>query len=214
MSIPKIVHQIWIGPKKRPDIWMDEVRSFCNKYDYEYVLWDDAKVSEFMLINQQHYEAEKTFNGKSDILRYEILYRQGGIYIDADMAVTNHEKLNTLITEFDKDAGFGFEIDNVLICGAVTLAIKGSEFIRKCIEEIPKRDMSKLAWQSVGPQLITDLWMKYKTVIPCKVYKSKVFYPIRWHGIQDIDLHKKLVMPPESVMFQYGYSTNNLETKI
>ena len=23
MNIPKIIHQIWIGPNKRPDIWMN-----------------------------------------------------------------------------------------------------------------------------------------------------------------------------------------------
>jgi mannosyltransferase OCH1-like enzyme len=214
MAIPKIVHQIWIGPKKRPDIWMDGVKEFCKTYGYEYVLWDDAKVSDFMLINKEQYDIEKTYNGKSDILRYEILYRNGGIYVDADMAITNHEKLNTLINNFDKDAGFGFEVDNILICGAVTLSVKNSDFIRKCIEEVPKRDLSKLAWQSVGPQLITDLWMKHKTTIPVTVYKSKVFYPIRWHGIQDINMHTKMVLPSETVMFQYGYSTNNLESKI
>ena len=86
--------------------------------------------------------------------------------------------------------------------------------MKACIDEIPKRDMTKLAWQSIGPQLITDLWMKHKTVIPIKVYKSRIFYPIRWHGITDINMHEKMQLPEESVMFQYGYSTNNLETKI
>jgi hypothetical protein len=86
--------------------------------------------------------------------------------------------------------------------------------MKLCIDEIPKRDMSRMAWQTVGPQLITDLWMKWKSVIPIMLFKSKVFYPIRWHGIQDVEMHKKMDMPPESVMFQYGYSTNNLESKI
>jgi len=209
-----IIHQIWIGPKKRPDIWMDGVKEFCAKYDYEYMLWDDEKVAGLTMTNRSFYEKEQTWNGKSDILRYEILYEHGGVYIDADMAVINAEKLHTLITEADKDCAFGFEINNELVCGAVTLAKKGSEFIKKCIEEVPKRDFNKLAWQSVGPQLITDLWMKWKSVIPVKIYKSNVFYPIRWHGIQDIEMHKKMDLPPECVMFQYGYSTNNLETKI
>lgn len=209
-----IVHQIWIGPKKRPDIWMNSVKEFCILHNHEYILWDDAKVAGLTMTNKSFYDRETTWNGKSDILRYEILYQYGGVYIDADSVITKPDKLHEILTNFNADAGFGYEIDNILVCGGVSIAVKESKFIGKCIEEIPKRDMSKLAWQSVGPQLITDLWMKYKTVIPCKVYKSKVFYPVRWHGIQDIDLHKKLVMPPESVMFQYGYSTNNLETKI
>jgi mannosyltransferase OCH1-like enzyme len=209
-----IIHQIWIGPKKRPDIWMNSVREFCKSKNHEYMLWDDEKVAGLTMANRSFYDRESTWNGKSDVLRYEILYQYGGVYIDADSFITNFDKLNNLLNEFSGDAGFGFEVDNILVCGGVSLAIKESKFMKLCIDEIPKRDFSKMAWQSVGPQLITDLWIKHKTTIPVTLYKSKVFYPIRWHGIQDIDMHKKMDLPPESVMFQYGYSTNNLESKI
>jgi len=212
--IPKIVHQIWIGPKKRPDIWMDGVKKFASDYGYEYVLWDDKKVSEMEMVNKSWYDKEPTYNGKSDILRYEILYQYGGIYIDADMAIVNANGLNIICENFNRDSGFGFEVDGKLICGAVTLAIKGSLFMQKCIEEVPKRNMKLMAWQSVGPALITELCAKHQTEIPLCYYKSTIFYPRRWHGIQDIHMHEKIELPPESVMFQYGYSTNNLESKI
>jgi mannosyltransferase OCH1-like enzyme len=212
--IPKLVHQIWIGPKKRPDIWMDSVRDFCEKCGYEYVLWDDKKVSEMDMVNKSWYDKEPTYNGKSDILRYEILYQNGGIYIDADSFIMRPFQLDSLIQQFNRDAGFGFEVDGRLVCGGVSLAIKGSLFMQKCIEELPKRDMSLMAWQSVGPALITELSARYHSEIPLCFYKSTVFYPRRWHGIQDIQMHEKIELPPESVMFQYGYSTNNLETKI
>jgi hypothetical protein len=213
-SMPKIIHQIWIGPKKRPDIWMDNVKNFALKYGYEYLLWDDKKVSELKMINRDWYEKEPTFNGKSDILRYEILYQNGGIYIDADMVILNSDKFNTLVNDFKTDAGIGFEIDGKLLCGAVTLAIKNSQFIKKCIDIVPFRDMTKMAWISVGPQLITDMAIKHQKEIPLTLYPSVIFYPVRWHGIQEVDLHTKTIVPPESVMFQYGYSTNNLESKI
>jgi hypothetical protein len=213
-NFPKKVHQIWIGPKKRPDIWMESVKKFCSEKGYEYIVWDDKKVSEMSMINRDWYNLETTYNGKSDILRYEILYQNGGLYIDADMVVLDNDKLQSLITEFNKDSGFGFELDNKLICGAVTLAQRYSKFMSKCIEEVPKRDFKMLAWQSIGPQLITEMAMKYQREIPLAIYKSTVFYPRRWHGIQDIRMHETYPVPPESVMFQYGYSTNNLESKI
>jgi mannosyltransferase OCH1-like enzyme len=214
MGIPKIVHQIWIGPKKRPDIWMDTVKSFCETQGFEYVLWDDKMVGELKMVNQSFYDKESTYNGKSDILRYEILYQYGGVYIDADSVILKPEQFNTLLTEFNKDAGFGFEINGKLVCGGVSIAIKESRLIKHCIDAIPGRDMTKLAWISVGPQLITDMVSKYQKEIPLMLYPSTVFYPVRWHGIQDVDLHTKTIVPPESVMFQYGYSTNNLESKI
>ena len=35
-----------------------------------------------------------------------------------------------------------------------------------------------------------------------------VFYPIRWHNIKDPWLHTKVSVPEESLLFQYGYTTN------
>jgi mannosyltransferase OCH1-like enzyme len=212
--IPKIIHQIWIGPKKRPDIWMDTFRKFCQEFGYEYVLWDDKRVNEMHMVNRSFYDSEQTYNGKSDILRYEILYQYGGTYVDADSVLLKGQQFHELLSSFESDAGFGFEIDGHLACGGVSLAKINSEFMKKCIEEIPQRNMKLLAWQSIGPQLITDLSFKFQDTIPITFYKSTIFYPRRWHGIQEIDLHTKVEIPAESLMFQYGYSTNNLESKI
>jgi mannosyltransferase OCH1-like enzyme len=165
------------------------------------------------MVNREWYDKEETYNGKSDILRYEILYQNGGIYIDADSFIVKFDQFDKLISDFDADAGFGFEVNNKLACGGVSLAKKDSKFMKLCIDEIPKRDFNLLAWQSIGPRLITEMLIRNKD-IPITLYKSTVFYPIRWHGIQDIKMHEKMELPPESVMFQYGYSTNNLESKI
>jgi mannosyltransferase OCH1-like enzyme len=213
MILPKIIHQIWIGPKKRPDIWMDTVKKFASDFGYEYKLWNDENVSKVKLINQKYYDNDPTYHGKADMLRYELLYRHGGIFIDADSVITKPEQLNELLEEFDADAGFGFEIDNVLVCQGVCMSIPKSLFMKLCIDEIPKRDFTQLPWIATGPKLITQLLIRNKN-IPIKLYKSTIFYPIRWHGIQDINMHEKMELPPESVMFQYGYTTNNLESKI
>ena len=37
------------------------------------------------------YNIEPTYNGKSDLLRYLILYAYGGIYVDADMVWINNK---------------------------------------------------------------------------------------------------------------------------
>jgi mannosyltransferase OCH1-like enzyme len=211
--IPKIIHQIWIGPKKRPDIWMDTVKKFCEDFGYEYKLWDNDNVPTD-LINQIFYNNDPTYFGKADILRYELLYRYGGCFVDADSVIMKGDKFHELLQAFDKDAGLGFEIDGQLLCQGVCMSIPKSLFMQKCIEEIPRRDFSKDPWKVTGPMLVTELAIKHQHEIPLTYYKSTIFYPRRWHGIQDINLHTKVEIPPESVMFQYGYSTNNLETKI
>jgi hypothetical protein len=35
--IPKIIHQIWVGPKKKPDIWID---TFKKDYINDNPEWD------------------------------------------------------------------------------------------------------------------------------------------------------------------------------
>lgn len=45
------------------------------------------------------------------------------------------------------------------------------------------------------------------------IFPSYYFYPITWHGIQNMDAHEKYI-DTDSYMFQYGYTTNNLSGKI
>ena len=212
--LPKIIHQIWIGPKKRPDIWMDSVKQFCSDFGYEYKLWDNETTENLNLVNQKFYDRDPTYFGKADILRYELLFRYGGCFVDADSVIMKGQQFHELLNDFNTDAGFGFEVDNVLVCQGVCMAIPSSKFMQKCIEEIPLRDFTQLPWIATGPRLVTELVIRYQEEIPLSLYKSTIFYPRSWHGIQDIDLHTKVEIPPESVMFQYGYSTNNLEGKI
>ena len=67
-------------------------KKFCQEFEYDYILWDDQKVSEMNMVNKYFYDNEQTYNGKSDILRYEILYQHGGIYVDADSVLLKGDK--------------------------------------------------------------------------------------------------------------------------
>ncbi len=83
--IPKIIHQIWVGPKDPPAIFKDSQESL-KKYhpDWEYKLWTDEDIPALKLYNQKYYDLSTNFGAKADILRYELLYRYGGIYLDVD----------------------------------------------------------------------------------------------------------------------------------
>ncbi len=83
--IPKIFHQIWVGPLKPPAIFKKSQESI-KKYhpDWEYKLWTDADIEDFKLFNKKYYEKSKNYGERSDIFRYEILYRYGGVYVDVD----------------------------------------------------------------------------------------------------------------------------------
>lgn len=122
LPIPKIIHQIWIGPLPPPTRWMNTWRD--KNPDWQYELWDNDRVFSLKWKNQHlinEYlrkceEVEKTgkfvsargttYTGEkatlfawhviSDLLRYEILYKYGGY-----MPGSDSECLKPIDAKFD-----------------------------------------------------------------------------------------------------------------
>jgi mannosyltransferase OCH1-like enzyme len=112
-DILKKIHQIWIGPKQLPIIWCDSWRKrYREQYPgWEYKLWTDKEVATLKLRTQEYYDQEKMYQCKADLLRLEVLWNEGGIYIDADM-VWLHKDLQD-VRDAGKKSGFfcGYEPD-------------------------------------------------------------------------------------------------------
>ncbi len=85
-KIPKIIHQIWLGPKSPPPYFA----AFREKWkalhpDWEYHLWTDASLDDLELDLRDLIDASPNYAEKSDILRSELLEKFGGVYFDCDM---------------------------------------------------------------------------------------------------------------------------------
>jgi inositol phosphorylceramide mannosyltransferase catalytic subunit len=86
-KIPKILHKIWLGSElpEQYDGMIEALRKLHPHWEYR--LWTDRNI-DFPLRNQCQFDRCTNMGQKSDILRYEILDRFGGIYLDMDfMAV-------------------------------------------------------------------------------------------------------------------------------
>ncbi len=221
-NIPKIIHQIWIGPNKRPDIYLDTWKNdYINKYkEWNYILWDDKKIDDLFSTSKSSfnirklkkiYDNEKTYYGKADIARLVILYYYGGIYIDADSVWINNKNLDHLIDISKKTGLFaGYEPNKNYIANGVIGSTKRNTNILFLINKLLKMDYDlirskKQPWEVTGPLLLNDI---HKSMTKLD---SIYFYPMNWHGIKDKNLHKKIKLPKESYMFQYGLSTNNIK---
>jgi len=81
--IPKLIHLVWFGgPRPRFfDKTVDLIKSI--NYDYEIKEWDDNNI-DFDLINRELFDKTKNYGSKSDIFRFEVLNKYGGIYMDYD----------------------------------------------------------------------------------------------------------------------------------
>jgi GT2 family glycosyltransferase len=172
--IPKIIHQIWIGPKPAPTKLMDTWRD--KHPDFEYIRWSEEEMSKRNLpLSCPNRVAEmEEINGKADIIRWEILYHYGGYFFDADCFCI--EPINEFITNLKAFAIWENEQcrKDLVAPGAMGFPPK-HPIVRACIEWIQQNDVSVRqtrlrAWQSVGPGLITKMYHTKKypdvTILP------------------------------------------------
>lgn len=97
-KIPPVVHFIWLGPKQFPPESVENVRTWIARNpEWKFKFWTDRKreppcngmemahVSDFsfLCLEKCFYDSEN-WGEKSDILRYEILFQEGGVYVDHD----------------------------------------------------------------------------------------------------------------------------------
>jgi len=179
--IPKTIHQIWIGPLDPPTSLMN---SWKNKHpDYKYILWDEDKIKREKFDSQNKIDEIEEYCGKADIIRYEILNRYGGIYIDADSYCV--EKIDNILL----NKSFAVFENEKVRRGLVATGVLGFEsnhpLLKNLLEVISKIKVSleetgKKPWQTVGPLLFTKVYNK--TFPKLKIYPSFMFYPEHYSG--------------------------------
>ena len=82
-KIPKKIHLIWLGGEKpkKFNFLLERIKEKNKNYDV--IEWNDNNIN-FELINQRLFDETENLGSKSDILRFELLYKYGGIYMDYD----------------------------------------------------------------------------------------------------------------------------------
>lgn len=235
-GIPKIIHQIWLGKNPRPDLWMDTMRDFCSEYGYEYKLWTEDTVKRDLSfrdipgLEELNASFGTELAGQADIIRLLALYKYGGLYIDADSVMMKPAKFAKFLEKNHAAVFFGWEdlpaktirklgdrgslvnSSKRHVANGVIGAAKKHGFIRKLLGGLAANaaaEAGEAAWRKVGPLYTTRMYFLHKKDFPdVHVYPMKYFYPMHWHGISDPELHKRVKIPEQSMLFQYGYSTN------
>ena len=151
--IPKKLHFVWVGDEsKRPD---NCIQSWAKlNPDYEIVIWGNSALSEYSWVNKKHIDAmySRELNGVADIMRYEILFNEGGIALDADSLCLR--PLEDWVLEPAAFAAWEHEhIRPGLIAAGAMGAEPGHEFFGACVKRLSKkwRVTNKRAWKTVGP---------------------------------------------------------------
>jgi GT2 family glycosyltransferase len=187
MEIPKIIHQLWIGNKPAPTKFM---QTWKNKNpDFEYIFWNEEEIKKRELVFkcQEKIDEIEEINGKADIIRWEILYKFGGIFLDANSICI--EPIDNELLSKKCFAGYEQEeVRNGLIATGTMGFPKKHPLVKKAIKWILKNEVSQLkanmmAWQSVGPGLLTRMYDTGE-FNDLHIFPSYTFLPIHLTGLE------------------------------
>ena len=185
-KIPKKIHQVHLGGKPLSDKekkWRDSWVK--HNPEWEYILWDDELVSSQLSITHEDiYNKCKSYSEKSDVLRFEILYQFGGLYIDTDF-----ECLKPIDPLFkNKELVIFTQINDpkdtqTPLCGAFLGATQRNSDIKKLIDGLPERQKlhgHKIASVKFGPVYLSHTLGYEKGTPDGHKCKQKTVYPYMW----------------------------------
>lgn len=176
--VPKIIHQVWIGSKvpKKYDQWRESWQRLNP--DYEYILWDERKILETELHNGKQFLQAKNPAIKSDLARYELLYKFGGIYADTDFEALKPVNPKLLTRSFiaGQILHYAPQTNNGLM-----IAAPNSRLLNLVIESLPEYsgEMSPMeVLRYCGAFYLSELiWKHREKLEDIVVMLSQYFYP-------------------------------------
>jgi hypothetical protein len=197
--IPKIIHQIWIGTKQRPDscmrTWYD---NYINQFpDYKYYYWDEEKINKLLEFHQNVkylYEIETNENCRIDIARYIILYYYGGIYINTSIIWNRGNNFDEFIRSNDffvmSPSNQDLFMNSILGCSIHNDKIRTLLFYLECLKNDYKESGNLLNISNIIGSLI-NIPNKHKTPIKyiVGIHKDTAVNP---YLFTDYDKAKKL----------------------
>lgn len=177
--IPTTMHWIWFGQQAMPAAYQDYIaRAKALHPSWTHKVWTDADVEGFETIGK--IRAAKTFAGKADIARLEILWREGGVYLDCDIEVLR--ALDPLLAlgrmvVCHEDADFAMHCTNSFIA-----AVPNHPAMRRGIDAILQLDPNAGPPNKVtGPFLLRRVLGDDFVLLP-----TAAFYPYNWNEPESV----------------------------
>lgn len=208
MKIPKIIHQIWSGVDEPLPFYFEELgKTWKRDYpDWEYVLWDNKMMTDFIVTHYlQYLKVYESFQynvQRWDAIRYLILDKMGGMYVDIDYE--SIEPMDELIR--DKTCCFSIEPethrknfkrpDDDVFNNAMMLSVPDHPFIGRIIEEVfcederPELPATKFhqVMYRTGPGMLVELYYR----LPPEERESIYLIPAKYVSPFDIDQAQRL----------------------
>ncbi len=162
-TIPRTIHQIWLGGEL-PDRFKEYRQSWARLHPaWELRLWGDADVDGLKIRNRTLFDKMPNYGNKSDLLRYEILFQYGGLYVDVDFECL--KPFDSLHSGYSFYTGVGYQRHPLLFNGLIGAA-PGHPIIGRCLDSVqcqasaPASQNADQIMDTTGPDYFTRCFMR------------------------------------------------------
>jgi hypothetical protein len=174
--IPPIFHVIWLGGNEMPRIYNEYVLSWALTYtECKFMLWHDKNIPSNLMSGNLINKVPSVVC-KADILRYELMYKYGGVYIDMDFLSIHRMPPSTFFGTF-----FGCESSEFITNSIIGSYPKNPVFLR--ILNALRPNIESFGYKETnisllsGPRFITSLYHADPSIFKdVRFYDSHHFY--------------------------------------
>lgn len=180
---PKIIHQVWVGPNPIPEneqLWIQGWKD--HNPTWEHRLWTDKEVESEKLVNTYAYSTATSYSERSDVLRYELIYKYGGLYLDTDFKCLRSldalclEDLDCFAPHVHKEGACFKDIESSVLGGRA-----GHPLLEALVADLEQssRDKGQHVVARTGPG-----YFRRHLTKECGLYclPSETFFPYHWIG--------------------------------
>jgi FkbM family methyltransferase len=152
LEIPRVFHRVWLGESQIPEEFERYWAEWAELHPgWEMKTWYERDLD--WLKNRREFDAPGPFSGKANIARYEILHREGGVYVDTDF-----QPLSNLEPLLEGARFIAGEERPGLLNNAFIGATPGHPIMQYVIEELPSSfwgNEGEISPHRSGPHFLT-----------------------------------------------------------
>lgn len=207
-NIPDILHIIWVGNNAAPDYFKKNISTWKKLMpNWEIKVWTNSDLNPSVidanylhLINKSNIGAQK-----ADLLRYYVVNKFGGYYIDSD--ITPYRSLEELdIGNHDVVLCHDLKIEWAYIINAFFAASPNNLMLNFILNQMQYVDLTNPDIHlTTGPAALGNAYFSVRHILDCLVLPHWFFYRNR-KGDMDLETNEILLDTKDGIFGSHEYA--------